>query len=297
MNMFYKKTFSDWVFDFIVYSFVAVVLIVTLYPLIYVFSMSVSDPIEAARGHVFFLPVGFDLTALKTVLNDDQIFRYYYNTLWYTLVGTVSAIVVTCLAAYPLSRPEFTHRSIFMKLIMFTMFFSGGMIPTFIVVSRFLNLYNTRSAIVLTSLSTAWYVTVARSFFMSLPGEIIESARLDGASEYRIFGQLVMPLSKPIVGVLALYNAVGHWNSYFPHMLYVAKQDLHPLALYIRKVVLQNSLASMSEVSVEMTAEQILSALQLKYAVILVSVVPMLLIYPFISKNLEKGLMIGAVKG
>ena len=106
-----------------------------------------------------------------------------------------------------------------------------------------------------------------------------------------------MPLSKPIVGVLALYNAVGHWNSYFPHMLYVAKQDLHPLALYIRKVVLQNSLASMSEVSVEMTAEQILSALQLKYAVILVSVVPMLLIYPFISKNLEKGLMIGAVKG
>ena len=184
-----------------------------------------------------------------------------------------------------------------MKFIMLTMFFGGGMIPEFIVASRFLHLYNTRAVIIMTSLTTAWYISVARSFFISLPDEIIESARLDGASEYRIFGQLVMPLSKPIVGVLALYNAVGHWNSYFPHMLYVADQKLHPLALYIRKVVLQNNLASLSEVAVKVTTNQVLSSMQIKYAVILVSVLPMLLIYPFISGNLEKGLMVGAVKG
>lgn len=297
MNLHYKKSFSDWLFDVIVYLLVSVVLIVTLYPLIYVVSMSISDPIEAARGHVWLLPKGFDLTAIRAVLSDSEIFRYYGNTIWYAVVGTTLGVVFTCLAAYPLSRKEFTHRDMFMKFIMFTMFFSGGMIPTFIVVSRFLHLYNTRWAVILTSLTTAWYITVARSFFLSLPDEIVECARLDGASEYRIFAQLVMPLSKPIIGVLALYNAVGHWNSYFSHMLYEADQKLHPLALYIRKVVIQNSVAGYADAFQDMTTAQILSAIQLKYAVIVISVLPMLLIYPFISGNLEKGLMIGAVKG
>lgn len=297
MNIFYKRTLGDYIFDFVVAIAVVFVLAVTLYPLIYVISMAISDPIEAARGHVWFLPKGIDLTAIRAVLKDSEIFRYYGNTIWYTLVGTVTAVCFTCLAAYPLSRKEFTHRNIFMKFIMFTMFFSGGMIPTFIVVSRFLHLYNTRWAVILTSLSTAWYITVARSFFMSLPDEIIESARLDGASEYRIFAQLVMPLSKPIVGVLAMYNSVGHWNSYFSHMLYEANTDLHPLAMYIRRVVIQNSVAGYADAVAEMSTAEMLSALQLKYAVVVISVLPMLLIYPFISGNLEKGLMIGAVKG
>lgn len=297
MRSFYKKTLGDRVFDIVVYFLMAIVLAATLYPLIYVFSMSISNPIEAARGHVWLFPKGIDLTAIRAVLSDSTIFRYYYNTIYYTLVGTVLGVCFTCLAAYPLSRKEFRYRNTFMKIIMITMFFGGGMIPTFIVVSRFLHLYDTRWAVILTSLTTAWYITVARSFFLSLPDEIIESARLDGASEYRIFGQLVMPLSKPIIGVLALYNAVGHWNSYFSHMLYEADKKLHPLALYIRNVVIQNSVASYADAAAEMSTEQMLSALQLKYAVIVISVLPMLLIYPFISGNLEKGLMIGAVKG
>ena len=295
--MFYRKTFGDKMFDAVVYTLVVLIIIVTLYPLIYVFSMSISDPIAAARGDVWLLPVGFDLTAVKKVLSDEQVLTYYGNTIWYTVVGTICGVITTALCAYPLSRKEFIHRGLVSKLVMVTMFFNGGIIPTYIVVSRFLHLYNSRWAIVICALTTAWYVMIAKSFFESLPDELIESARLDGASEYRIFGQLVLPLSKPILAVLTLYMGVGHWNAYFNSMLYISDKTKQPLALYIRSVIIQNSLSSALGNTESLTAEQILSALQLKYAVIIVSVLPMLLIYPFISKNLEKGLMIGAVKG
>lgn len=295
--MFYKKTLGDRIFDFVVYFLIITIMIVTLYPLIYVFSMSISNPIAAARGDVWLLPVGFDLTAIKKVLSDNQVLKYYGNTVWFTVVGTICGVITTCLAAYPLSRREFRSRNTVMKFVMITMFFNGGIIPTYIVVARFLHLYNNRWAIVICALTTAWYITIARSFFESLPGELIESARIDGASEYRIFGQMVLPLSKPIIAVLTLYQAVGHWNSYFNSMLYLSDKTKQPLALYIRSVIIQNSLHSMMGNSEALTAEEILAALQLKYAVIIVSVLPMLIIYPFISKNLEKGLMIGAVKG
>ena len=278
--------------------FVVFVIVVTLYPLIYVFSMSVSDPIAAARGEVILFPKGLDFHALWTVLNDPDIFRYYYNTLWYTVVGTATGVIATSLAAYPLSRPEFAARKIITKFIMVTMFFGGGLIPTYIVVARYLGLYNNRLALILPGLTSAWYIMVARNFFSSLPGEVIESARIDGASEYRIFGQLVLPLSKPVMAVLAMYYAVSHWNGYFSAMLYLAgKKELQPLALYVRQVVIQNTLGTGGEESAaDTTLEQLLSALQIKYAVVVVAVVPMLLIYPLLSKNLEKGLMIGAVK-
>ena len=294
----YKKTVTDWIFDVFIGMFIVFVVTVTLYPLIYIFSMSISDPIAAARGQVFLLPKGFDLTAIKKVLADESIWMYYYNTLWYTVVGTVIGVITTCLAGYPLSRKEFRYRNFFMKFIMVTMFFGGGLIPSYIVIAKFLNLYNTRWSIILPGLTSAWYIIVARTYFQSLPEEIIESARLDGASEFRIFGQLVVPLSKPIVGVLALYYAVGYWNSYFSAMIYLSKKELQPLALYIKSVVIQNSLESLAGTPSggNIIVENLLSALQLKYAVIVVSVLPMLLIYPLISGNLEKGLMVGAVK-
>ena len=294
----YKKTVTDWIFDVFIGMFVVFVVAVTLYPLIYIFSMSISDPIAAARGQVFLLPKGFDLTAIKKVLSDESIWTYYYNTLWYTVVGTVIGVITTCLAGYSLSRKEFRYRNLFMKFIMVTMFFGGGLIPSYIVIAKFLNLYNTRWAIILPGLTSAWYIIVARTYFQSLPEEIVESARLDGASEFRIFGQLVLPLSKPIVGVLALYYAVGYWNSYFSAMIYLSKKELQPLALYIKSVVIQNSLEGLAGTPSggNIIVENLLSALQLKYAVIVVSVLPMLLIYPLISGNLEKGLMVGAVK-
>lgn len=298
MYQHYKKTAGDRLFDLIIALFVCLVIVITLYPLIYVFSMAISDPIRAARGEVYLLPKGFDLTAINKVLEDETILTYYYNTLWYTVVGTLLGIVTTALAAYPLARREFQYRHIVMKFISFTMFFGGGLIPTYMVVAKFLNLYNTRWAIILPGLTSAWNIIVARTYFQSLPEEIIESARLDGASEYRIFGQLVMPLSKPILGVLALYYAVGYWNNYFNPMIYLGKKELQPLSLYIRSVMMQNTIESMAgtPLAIDVKGAALLSALQIKYAVIVIAVLPMLLIYPLISKNLEKGLMVGAVK-
>lgn len=296
MNLHYKKTFGDWMFDLFIALFVIVVIAITLYPLLYVFSMSVSDPIRAARGEVYLLPKGFDLTAINKVLEDETIVTYYYNTIWYTVVGTVLGIITTAMAAYPLARREFRYRHIVMKFISLTMFFGGGLIPTYIVVAKFLDLYNSRLAIILPGLTSAWNIIVARTYFQSLPEEIIESARLDGASEYRIFAQLIMPLSKPILGVLALYYAVGYWNNYFNPMIYLGDKKLQPLALYIRGVMMQNNIEGLAGSTIDIDGAKLLSALQIKYAVIVIAVLPMLLIYPLISKNLEKGLMVGAVK-
>lgn len=295
--MHYKKTLGDRVFNTVIVVLVVFLLAVTLYPLIYTFSMAISDPNEAARGHVYFLPKGLSFSAIQTVLKDKDVPRYYYNTIWYTVVGTVLGIITSCLAAYPLSRSEFKAKSFFSRFILFTMFFSGGMIPTYIVVTKYLGLYNNRWAIILPQLTTAWYVLVTKSFFEGLPKEIAESARLDGASEYRIFAQLYIPLSKPVLAVLALYYAVSYWNGYFQAMLYLGKKELQPLALYVRSVVIQNSVAALGNAAVDLDADALLSSIQIKYAVIVVSVLPMLLIYPFLAKNLEKGILIGSVKG
>ena len=294
-----RKTPGDRVFDLVVGLIVLFVIAVTLYPLIYVFSMSISDPIRAARGEVVLLPKGFSLTSMKKVLNDPDVLTYYGNTLFYTVVGTVMGILVTSLAAYPLSRKEFAYRKGFTRFIMLTMFFSGGMIPTYIIVTRYLHMYNTRWPILLLPLANAWYIVVARNFFESIPEEMIESARIDGASEMRTLISLIVPCSKPILAVLELYYAVGHWNSYFNAMLYLGKKELQPLAIYIQSVVVRNSVASFSGPAVagSVTAEELLSALQIKYTVVVVAVVPMLLIYPLLSKYLERGLLVGAVKG
>lgn len=259
--------------------------------------MSISDPLEAVQGNVWLLPKGFSLKAFETILKGTDILLYLWNTIFYTVVGTLIGIIVTCLAAYPLSRPEFFMRSGFKKFFLFTMFFYAGMIPTYIVITKFLGMYNSRWAMLLPPVSAAWYVVVATSFFESLPAEIVESARIDGASEYRIFGQLVLPLSKPVLAVLALYYAVGHWNSYFPGMLYLSDKTLQPLAVYVRSVVIQNSMGSMAATAGQVDMAALLSSVQIKYAVLVVTVLPMMLIYPFLSKNLERGLMIGAIKG
>lgn len=294
----YKKTLGDRVFDIFIACFIVLVVFVCLYPLIYVFSMAVSDPVRVARGEVYMFPKGFSLIALKKVLTEDNIATYYFNTLWFTVVGTVLGIIVTTLAAYPLARTEFRYRSTVMKFITVTMFFGGGLIPTYIVVARFLHLYNSRWAIVLPALTSAWNIIITRNYFQSLPEELIESARLDGASEFRIFGQLVVPLSKPIIGVLGLYNSVYFWNNYFEPMIYLGKKELHPLSLYVRNAMMKNSIESLAGSADFMNVDvaAMLSGIQVKYAAVVIVVVPMLLFYPLISKNLEKGLMIGALK-
>lgn len=295
--MHYKKTFGDRVFDLIVGILTVLVICCTLYPLIYTLSMSISDPLAVASGKVWLLPVGFSLKSFEKVFSETGFLRYFLNTVFYTVAGTCIGIFVTCLAAYPLSRTEFLARKKFRNFFLFTMFVNGGMIPTYIVITRFLHMYDTVWAILLPPVSAAWYVVVATSFFQSLPGEIVESARIDGASEYRIFGQLIIPLSKPGLAVLALYYSVGYWNSYMPALLYLSDEKLHPLSMYIKRVVMSTSLGQMGATITQVDAETILAAGQVKYSALVVTVLPMMLIYPYLSKYLEKGLMIGALKG
>lgn len=286
---------GDKVFSAFLGVFTVFLIVVTLYPLIYVFSMAISDPVAVSRKEVWLFPVGFSSYALETVFEDPNVLTYYGNTIWYTVVGVLLGIITTSLAAYPLSRRTFAARKPIMWLITFTMFFSGGMIPTYLVVARFLGLYNSRWAIILPGLTSAWYVIVARTFFMTIPEEMLESAKIDGAGEFRLFLQFVMPLSAPILAVLALYYGIGHWSAYFNAMLYLGKTELQPLALYVRRVVIQNSLEV--EPVVDLTYEQVMSTLQIKYAVIVVAVVPILCLYPFLAKYLEKGMLVGSLKG
>lgn len=287
---------GDKVFDVFVFILTILIIVITLYPLIYVFSMAISNPISVARKEIWLWPVGFGFEAFKTVLNDSNLYIYYGNTFWYTIVGIITGITTTALAAYPLSRKNFGPRRIFLFIIMFTMFFGGGMIPTYLVVARFLHMYNSRWALILPGLTSAWYISVARNFFATLPEEMLESARVDGASEYRVFLQFVIPLSAPILAVLALYYGIGQWNGYFNALLYLGEKNLQPLALYVRRVVIQNSLEVDNALS-DLSYEQVMSVLQIKYAVIVVAVLPILLLYPLLSKYLQKGMLVGSLKG
>lgn len=293
-----KMTASDRLMDVIVAILCVLIVIITLYPLVYVISMSISSPIRAARGEVVLLPKGFSILSYKKALKDPTILRYYGNTIYYAVVGTLFGIIATMLAAFPLSRDQFVGKKFFTTLLLIIMFFGGGMIPSYIVIVKFLHLYDTRMAMILPSLTSAFNIFLCRNFIKSLPEELIESAKIDGASDFRILLQIIVPLSKSIISVLTVYFFVGYWNSYFPALLYQGDKSLHPLGMYIRQVVIQNSMNSTAEmIGQEISAEEFLSNLQMKYTIIVIAVAPLLILYPFFGKYMKQGLMVGAVKG
>ena len=294
-----KGSKSDYVLDAIVLTITAFVIIVTLYPLIYVVSMSISDPLSASRGEVILFPKGFSILSYKKAMADDAIWQGYANTVWYTVVGTISSLAATMLGAYPLSRKSFVGRKFFNTLLLVQMFFGGGMIPTYIVVVKVLGLYNSRWAMILPALTSAFNIFIARNFILSLPEELLDCAKIDGASEFRIFTNIIIPLSKSVMSVLTIYLAIGYWNSYFTSVLYHGDSSLHPLGMYVRKMVIQNSILNMGDDAMGgmISAESLLSSLQLKYTVIVIAVLPLLLIYPLFSKYMKKGLMVGSIKG
>lgn len=290
-----KRRIGDLGFSLVIFIIAAFVVIINLYPVVYVFSMSVSDPQAAMRGEVLLWPIGLSRKAYDVVFANKEIFRYYLNTLWYTGVGTLTGLITTVLAAYPLSRRRFSLRGVFMKIFTFTMFFSGGMIPTYLVVVN-LGLYNSRWAIILPTLTSAYYIIVMRTYFMSLPEELFDSARIDGANEFQILRRIVLPLSKTILAVEGLWFAVAHWNSYFPEMLYLSKNELQPIQLYLRRVVIQSSAEMMQKYDMSALGGGILSMMQVKYAVIIVTILPIIILYPFLQKYFVKGVMIGSLK-
>ena len=294
MHMRVRRDQSTLLGDIFLYAVGILVILVTLLPFLHVAAMSLADPIKAMREEIFLIPWGINLEAYKLVFQNSSFLTAYMNTFWYTGVGTVVNVVLTIMLAYPLARREFFLRRPLMMAITFTMFFSGGLVPMFIIVSR-LGIYNTRWAIILPTAISTWNLIVCRTFFEGIPESLIESGKLDGASEFRILTSIVLALSMPIIAVLVLFYAVGHWNSYFSAVLYLSDTKLQPLQIYLRRVLIQAT----SEMGGDMKEgfDRDMAVHQLKYAAIIVSILPIIVLYPFLQRYFVQGVMIGAIKG
>ena len=292
-----SKIKSDAAFDIIVNVLGILIILIVLVPLIFVLAASFSDPDLVIRGEVLLWPKGFTLEAYKMVFENEDIWRGFVNSCFYTAAGTLISIVLTIMAAYPLSVRDFKGRNLFMGLFTFTMMFSGGLIPMFLWIQK-LHLYDTYWALILPGAVGVYNMIIARTFFQtSIPYDLYESASLDGCSDVRYLLSIVIPLAKPILAVLVMYYGVGYWNQYFNAMIYLANADKMPLQVVLRNIILQNQIDPSTMVDVDqMLQKQGLSEL-LKYSLIVVSSVPMLILYPFIQKHFVKGVMIGALKG
>lgn len=288
-----KKKFT--VFDAIVYVIATALLVIVAYPLILVLSSSISNPVLVARGEVLFLPKDINLIGYKTVLADESLMMGYANTIFYTVVGTLINLIVTLPAGYVLSKTRLHGNKFITGLFMVTMYFSGGMIPTFLWLNS-LGLYNTRLVLLLPGAFSVYNCIVCRSFFVSIPKELEESAFIDGSSVFRTFLQIVMPLSKALLGVMVLYFAVGHWNSYFSALIYLNEDSKMPLQVFLRRILVLSQLSSVGEESELVFAAKEKEAM-IRYAVIVVSSLPLMIIYPFLQKFFNKGVLIGSVKG
>lgn len=290
-----KRCASDRVFYFLVWFLIIFGFFITLLPFMYVISVSFSDIHAINRGQVGIWPVGFNLDGYKQVLGQQKLWRAYYNTLWYTAVGTVLNIVFTVIAAYPLSRYTFSGRKFLNFFIAFTMYFGGGMIPFYLLIVK-LGLYNTRWVMVIPSLISTWNIMLCRSAFTEMPNELVESAQIDGASDWLILRRIAIPLIKPTLAVVTMYYAIGHWNDFMTPLIYINKESLQPMQLLLRRILAQFSTEFTQGMNVMAALKSVVSV-QIRYVTIVVAIAPILLVYPFIQKYFVKGVMLGAVKG
>lgn len=269
-----------------------------LYPFLYVLATSFSSNASVLAGRVSIVPDGFNLRAYKAVFNYSLVWTSYRNTIFYTTLGTAINMLLTILAAYPLSRKDFYGRGIFTFFIAVTMFFSGGLIPTFLIV-RGLGLYNTFWALLLPGAISTTNMIIMRTFFQNIPDALEEAAIIDGASDLQILTKIILPLSIPSIATIGMFYAVGHWNSWFSAMIYLRDRSKYPLQLVLRQIVLQNQVNELLSQQHGTTIEETQSLISetVKYATIIVAVVPILCVYPFIQKYFVKGVMIGSIKG
>ena len=292
-----QETRSDRIFNVVNYLLLGMFLLAVLYPLVYILSASLSDPVAVSSGRVWLWPVDINMNGYQTILEYNSIVRGFLNSVFYATVGTTINVTLTLLAAYPLSRRDLFGRNGFMFVFVFTMLFSGGLIPTYLVVHE-LGLLNTRWALILPTAMGVWNMIITRTFYqVTIPHELLEAARLDGCDDFKFFLRIVLPLSKPIIAVNALFYAVGHWNQFFNALIYLTDETLFPLQLVLREILIQNAVdPSQVPDASELLRRQELREL-LKYALIVVASVPPLLAYPFVQKHFVKGVMIGSLKG
>ena len=293
---FLKESFSDKLYDIITRFLVIFAVVICVYPFVYVISISLSSGIAVNQGRVWLYPVDIDLSTFGMVMRYGELWTSYLNTFYYTIVGTICNIIMTCLAAYPLSRRRFFMRRKLNFLLAFTMYFSGGLIPTYIVVTS-LGLYNKRAAMILPVLCSAYNIMICRSAFDAIPEDLFEEAAIEGANDFTCLTRIAIPLIKPTLAVLTLYYAVARYNDFFNAMLYLGKKELQPLQLFLRKILLASSEILQSAGSTTAVAAAAMSTIQVRYVCIVLSVIPILIICPFVQKYLVKGTMLGAVKG
>ncbi|MBE6721181.1 carbohydrate ABC transporter permease [Caproicibacterium amylolyticum] len=291
-----KKTRGDIIFDIVVYGLAAIVMLIILYPLYFIVIASFSDPSQVANGNVWLYPKGFTLDGYKELLKQQDIWTGYGNTVLYTVVGTVIGLAVNIPAAYALSRKDLYGKKVLTFLFLFTMFFNGGLVPTYLTVQQF-HLYNTFWVMVLPFSVSVYNIIVARTFFQSsIPADLWDAAQIDGCGNLRYFAQIVLPLSKAILAVLGLWIAVGIWNSYFNALIYLKDTSLYPLQLVLRNILVTNQMQSALGTG-EAAQVALRMANLLRYSAIIVSTVPIMCVYPFVQKYFNQGVMIGAVKG
>lgn len=294
---FFKQSPSDIIYDIITKFLVLLAVVVCVYPFLYVISISISSGTAVNQGKVWLFPVDIDFTTFKMVMNYSELWTSYLNTFFYTVVGTVCNILMTCIAAYPISRRRFFLRRKMNFLLAFTMYFSGGLIPTYIVVTS-LGLYNSRAAMIVPVLCSAYNIMICRSAFEAIPEDLFEEAAIEGANDFQCLTKIAVPLIKPTLAVLTLYYAVARYNDFFSAMLYLGKKELQPLQLFLRKILLlASSEILQSSGSATAVAAAAMSTIQVRYVCIVLSVIPVLIICPFVQKYLVKGTMLGAVKG
>ena len=273
--------------------------LMVLFPIYYMVIVSISDGTAVMTGQVALTPVGFSLRSYRAAMKDSYFLNSYWNTIVITVSGTLVNLFMTTLFAYPLSRPDFMGRKFLMRCAVFTMFFTGGMIPTYMLVTD-LGLGNTYWALILPGAISVYNMIIMRTFFEGIPADLTEAAYIDGANDVRILASVILPLSKPILWTMVLFYAVGHWNGFFNALLYLSDKSQYPIQMFVRNVVLGGDTLSMAmttynsstEVGAEMLSEEVA-----KYAIIIMSMLPILVVFPIVSRHFKSGVMIGAIKG
>ena len=293
-----KRSWDDKIFDWVCNAFIITLIVLVLYPLWFVLMARFSDPMYVNNGTFLIIPRGFTLEGYAYVFENSKIWTSYANTIYYTVVGTIFGTFVTMLAGYAFSRKDLIGGSLIMKLFVFTMYFSGGTIPLYLVIQK-LGLLNTREIMIILGSVSVYNVIIVRSFMATnIPNDLYDAAQIDGCGNGRFFLQVVLPLSKAVIAIMVLYIAVGHWNSYFNALMYLTDGDMQPLQVILREILILSSAATTDpNADPELVQRMQKLATVMKYSFIVIATAPILCVYPFIQKHFVKGVMIGSVKG
>lgn len=283
--------------EWINYVILTGIVVIVLYPLYFVLLASFSSPEAVLRGEVWLWPVNPTVIGYERIIQNEEVWTGYANTFLYTALGTAINLIMTVLAAYPLSRKDFAGKHVITVFIVFTMFFSGGLVPTYLLIKS-LGMLNTVWSMVIPGAVSVWYILIMRTFFQtSIPYEVQEAAAIDGCSATQTLIRVVLPMSMPILAVMVLFYCVGHWNAFFQALIYLSERSKYPLQLFLREILLQDQMQDMVKTGGDTLVQSVLETESVKYAMVIVANLPVLVLYPFLQKYFVKGVVVGAIKG